>query len=311
MKVAYDVMNNISDVFPEATPIISDGELFNHIVAKAKEREEEYRHPRRPAKDLGFVDLSESDLSLEGQRSDEDSRFKNPFFHVFSIKKILKIKHNSFRIHRLVGNTNNFETSIMWSYKNFPEIYEAKFKDTSIDNSIELFRRLVGLHALARMLNVEICVCSKQELNSDFLQSTLCSILDVKNEHLPKDIGYKLRTYCDQLSMNYSSSLNEFLQTSFATAELVYEFWNKAFICSNEVLGHSFCDIASILLQIGIAVWTPDEATPGNYLLSQFFGESFKDTIHLVSHTEDLDVSSQRSTRYINFLVCKHCLATK
>jgi len=65
-------------------------------------------------------------------------------------------------------------------------------------------------------------------------------------------------------------------------------------------------ECASILLQIGIAVWTPDEATPGNYLLSQFFGESFKDTIHLVSHTEDLDVSTQRSTRYINFLVCKH-----
>lgn len=317
MKVAEDGMKNITEVFPEATPIISDGELFNHIVAKAKEREEEShqqnRHPRRPAKNsLGSVDidLSESDkvtrLSLEGQRSDEDSQFINPFFHVFSIKKILKIKHNSFRIHRLVGNTNNFETSIMWSYKNFPEIYEAKFKDTSIDNNIELFRRLVGLHALAEMLNVEICVCSKQELNSDFLQKTLCSILEVKNENLPKDIGYKLQTYCAQLSMNYSSSLNEFLQTSFATAELVYEFWNKAFICSNEVLGHSFCDIASILLQIGIAVWTPDEATPGNYLLSQLFGESFKDTIHLVSHTEDLDVETQRSTRYINFLVCKH-----
>jgi hypothetical protein len=306
--VAEGGIKNFAEVYPESTPTISDKDLFNHIVEKAKEREAESRrlYRRRPPKPAEKVrpsnDLSVPDevtrLSHEGQRSSEEPI--NPFFRVLSTRKFLKIRRNSFCINRVIDGSKSFETSMIWSYKTFALLYDAKFKDPIIGNNIDLFRQLIGLYALAKMLNVDIPVCSEQELNSDFIDITLSSILGVRDEDLPKDIGNKLRTFCDQVYVDFS-------ETNFATVEQVYEIWNNALIRSNEGFGHAFCGIASTLLQIGIAVWTPDKAKAGDYLLSHVFGESFQDTIHLVAHTEGLDVSTTSlNTRYINSLKYKH-----
>jgi hypothetical protein len=251
--------------------------------------------------------LDKKTKSKDGNHSSDketmDQQATNPFFQVLKLQNLVKIKHNTYFINRIVGSWSSFETSIIWSLKtSFPNKYETKFKlnTSSIERDIKHFREFVGLIALADMLNMNLIVPS--ELNVDFLDSRLMSILEVQYDHIPEDIEEKLRTYSDQFSLDYLSKLDSYLKDKNATANvgLVYEFWNKAFIMSEEFLGNEFFGIASAFLEIGIAVWTPDISTPGDYILSNVFGRNFEDTIHLLLHTEDQDVSTtELSTRYI------------
>jgi len=189
----------------------------------------------------------------------------NPFARLLKMEKSpVRMKYKTYEINREEASTN-FEKCVLRSFqKTHSEIFGKKFTGLDFDVHIHRFRSEVALAVLAKITDI-----SKDDMN------------------LPLDIVDRLR----KLEI-YSSSLDDFLTKTFTRLELqnFWDFNDISKLGGVELRGNVFFECASSSLEIGIAVWAPDPKTPGDYILSYCFGCEFEDTIHIVSHPENLEV---------------------
>ena len=215
----------------------------------------------------------------------------NPFATLLeNSKDKVRVKYKTYVINRLDADRNNFESSIIWSlFSSYPQRFTKVFSARGIDRSIIFFRELVKAAALSDMLYPKDFYEQDCSLNLDALSdSMMLDIVDAQS--IPKDIGDRLRNYEDQFSKRYSSNLETFLKKNI-TADVLWDFWSTT-VDSESLCGNNFFQLSSKLLEIGIAGWTPDPATPGDYIISCCFGCKFKDTIHIISHSHSLEVTT-------------------
>jgi hypothetical protein len=208
----------------------------------------------------------------------------NPFANILEKSKHkVKVQFGSYEINRL--DSGNLESSIVWSVQSsYPERFKQKFPAMGTEQSIVFFRELVTMAALSEMVDVKYE--QGGNLNLDDLLITM-TLEVMQLESMPKSIGDSLRKYEDQFSEQYSSNLVKFLETNFCGTDLL-EFWRKT-VKDETLRENNFFQLSSNLLEIGIVVWNPDE-TPGDYIISCCFGGEFKDTIHIISHYNSLEV---------------------
>ena len=216
----------------------------------------------------------------------------NPFAHIFKISRdTVRVKYNSYKIERMADGWNIFETSLIWSLKtSHPEIFREIFFEMDISDSITLFRFGVAINVLSNISDSN--VLPYQSLNNDICESMAIAFVDPSpgNTNLPEDIVDRLRKLEEHFSENYSLSLDQFATKTSGRREL-WSFWDEAVLRSQEYLrGNIFFEQASCLLRIGIAVWIPDPKTPGDYIISCCFGDAFENTIHIIQHSDSLEV---------------------
>ena len=222
----------------------------------------------------------------------------NPFASVLEKSKHkVKVKYGSYEINRLDGGI--LESSIVWSlYVSYPEKFIQTFPtQRGIEHIIVNFRELLIIAALSQMLDSKVLYRQGCSQNLDELLAVMASDV-IELNSIPEDIGDRLRKYDDQFSEQYSSSLSSRLDMFLdgkKTGSDLWNFWN-VIIKYEPLRGNIFFQLSSKLLEIGIAVWTPDQ-TPGDYIISDFFGVEFKETIHIVSHSDSLEVVSASTTR--------------
>jgi hypothetical protein len=150
------------------------------------------------------------------------------------------------------------------------------------------------------MLNSRDSYGQDCSLNLDALcDSMMLNIVDA--QYIPKEIGRALWNYKDQFSGQYSSNLDEFLGKNI-TGTALWEFWST--IVDREPLrGNTFFQLSSNLLETGIVVWTPDPETPGDYIIFCCFGCKFKDTLHIISHPDLLEVTTTEMKTRLTFIL--------
>jgi hypothetical protein len=225
-------------------------------------------------------------------RSRKVGQSTNPFAHIFKISRdTVRVKYNSYKIERMADGWNIFETSLIWSLKtSHPEIFREIFFEMDISDSITLFRFGVAINVLSKISDSN--VLPYQSLNNDICESMAIAFVDPSpgNTNLPEDIVDRLRKLEEHFSENYSLSLDQFATKTSGRREL-WSFWDEAVLRSQEYLrGNIFFEQASCLLRIGIAVWIPDPKTPGDYIISCCFGDAFENTIHIIQHSDSLEV---------------------
>ena len=225
-------------------------------------------------------------------RSRKVGQSTNPFAHIFKISRdTVRVKYNSYKIERMADGWNIFETSLIWSLKtSHPEIFREIFFEMDISFSITLFRFGVAINVLSKISDSN--VLPYQSLNNDICESMAIAFVDPSpgNTNLPEDIVDRLRKLEEHFSENYSLSLDQFATKTSGRREL-WSFWDEAVLRSQEYLrGNIFFEQASCLLRIRIAVWIPDPKTPGDYIISCCFGDAFENTIHIIQHSDSLEV---------------------
>lgn len=229
------------------------------------------------------------ELTTPGSTEDDPSSstvvpILNPFANILEKSKHkVKVQFGSYEINRL--DSGNLESSIVWSVQSsYPERFKQKFPAMGTEQSIVFFRELVTMAALSEMLDFKYGQGDFPILD-DLLTWMTIQVMELKG--MPESIGDSLRKYEDEFSEQYSSNLVKFLETNFTGTDLL-EFWRKT-VKDETLRGNNFFQLSSNLLEIGIVVWTPDE-TPGDYIISCCFGGEFKDTIHIISHSDSLEV---------------------
>jgi hypothetical protein len=239
-----------------------------------------------------MINLISPEKSSSSQIEQEVSSttFVNPFATIWKrAKDKVKVQYNSYTINRLCRNKNNFETALISSLaSDYRQMFLEKFLGREIDNSISVFRDFVTTAFLSQMLYPERFSEQERSLSLDELNRSMIS--EINNcKSVPEDIVDRMRKYVDQFSDEYSSSLDKFSVEPIKGPTALLHFW-RGTLKLESFCGNTFFELSSKLLKMGIAVWTPDPTTPGDYIISCCFGFEFKETIHIISHSDSLHV---------------------
>ena len=272
---------------------ISNEDLAPHIFQEVTTYADNNKENDR--KRLHTREVFKSSSSQNKQVS--STTFVNPFATIWKrAKDKVKVQYKSYTINRLSSNKNNFETALIRSLaSDYRQMFLEKFLGREIDKSIGVFRDFVTIAFLSQILYPEKFSEQECSLNLDELYRSMISEIN-ECKSVPEDIVDRMRKYVDQFSDQYSSSLDKFSVEPIEGSTLL-NFW-KSTLKNESFFGNTFFELSSKLLKMGIAVWTPDPTTPGDYIISCCFGFEFKETIHIISHADSLHaVETEVQTR--------------